>query len=104
MNKKYKLVKNIPKERYYEVTIEADSNDADYIKETERYSQEEFDKIIDDLMDLKNNYSGRHELENYFESDELPIPYTELGDKCHTLYSLAIMMYDTDGCNYIVEI
>jgi hypothetical protein len=100
---KYKLEKNIPKKRYYEVTIKAEySNDADYIEGVGYYYQEEFDKIVDDIIDLKNNYSGRYELEKY-EGEELSIPYSDYG-RCHTLYSIDIMMYDTDGCSYIVKI
>lgn len=102
-SKKYKFVKNMPNRRYYEVTIEADYNDSDYIKKSQRFYQEEFDEVVDDIIDLKNNYSGRHELDDY-ESDRLDIPYSEDGDKCHTLMYINIIMYDTDGYSYIVEI
>jgi len=100
---KYKSTKKVPKEKYYEVYINADSNDADYISRTSNYSQKEFDEIVDALIDLINNYDGEHELEDYPNDMELSIPNSDNGC-CHTLEELTITMYDIDGYVYGIEL
>ena len=81
--KNYNLVKKVPKEKYYEVYINADSNDADYISTKTKYSQEEFDEVVDELKNLRDNYGGSHELEDFEdETDEINIPCSVWGC-CH---------------------
>jgi hypothetical protein len=101
---KYKLTKTIPEQRIYEVYIDADSNDADYISTTTVYTQDEFDKIVDGLIDLNNNYMDYHELEEYENEYDLDIPCNSWGEYCHTLEEVKITMYDTDGYVYEVEL
>lgn len=98
---KYKFEKVAIKERYYEVFIKADSNDADYITTTMKFDQKEFDETIDELINLKNNYGGSHELSNYPNDLDLDIPFAD-DSYCHTLIRLSVKMYDTDGSIYIV--
>ena len=108
--KKYKIIKTTPQERYYEILLKADSNDGNYITEIQKLSQEEFDKAIDELIILRNDFSGEHELEG-FESEiiskydrdvYLNIPCHE-DQVCHTLVDIIVKMYDSDGCVYNVE-
>ena len=97
---KYTLEKTIPKERYYKVSICADSNDADYITEISKYNQKEFDEIVNELINIKYNYGDRHEFKNYPNILGLYLPYCEWG--CHTLEYIEIQMYDIDGSVYNV--
>lgn len=100
---KYKLVKReVLKEKVFRVIIKADSNDADYITTDETYTEEEFNDIIDDLINLKHNYSGRHELEDFPNESDLYIPSSEWG-RCHTLEKLTVTCEDIDGIIYDVE-
>ena len=99
---KYTLVKKEKvKEKTFRVIIEADSNDADYITTDETYNEKEFNEVIDELIDLKNNYGGRHQLED-FENDWLTIPRSEWG-RCHSLTGLEVTCEDIDGTVYDVE-
>lgn len=101
--KNYNLVKQIPEEKYYEVFIEADSNDADYISTKNKYSQEEFDEIVDELKNIRDNYGDAQELENYEPSElDIYIPSSEWG-VCHTLEEITVTMFDVDGFVYNVE-
>jgi hypothetical protein len=94
---KYQLVEP-SKKNIFLVTIEADSNDADYITTRNEYEKEEFDKnIIDELIKLKRKYSGSHKLEDYKdEFDHIDLPYSEWGI-CHTLTELTVNHYDENG-------
>lgn len=98
---KYTLLKKIPTEKYYEVLIEANSNNDDYGLTVNKYTQNEFDNIIDELKNLKNNYMGDHKLETYDNLKNLDIPCVYYG-YCHTLISLFVTCYDCDGCVYDV--
>lgn len=100
---KYEIEKIKTKEKYYEVYINADSNDGDYISRKERFSQEQFDEVIDGLIDLQNNYSESHQLENYPNKYDLSIPYNGWDGYCHSLEELTVKMYDTDGIIYNVK-
>lgn len=102
--KRYTLTKMVPKTRYFEVYLDADANDGDYISTKTEYTEEEFESIIDDLINLRDNYSGSHRLSSYSDDTELDIPTSEWGGYCHTLVQLVIRMYDTDGCVYEVNI
>jgi len=99
---KYRLEKIEITEKYYEVFIKADSNDGDYVSTKTKYNQKEFDEIIDALIDIKNNYSGDHEFENYQNKYDLDIPYPECDGTCHTLEELSVIMYDFYGKMYNV--
>ena len=96
MKNKYKLIKlNSQKEKTFKVTIVADSNDADYITTINTYTEKEFNEyVVDDLIDLLNNYNGSHQLENY--SGEAEVPYSDWG-RCHTLESVDISCTDENG-------
>lgn len=98
----YKLIKKVPKTRYYEVYINADSNDGDYISRTEKCSQKRFDEIVNELINMRDNYGKSHEFEDYPNSMDLDIPYSDWGC-CHTLEDLTVTMYDVDGYVYNVE-
>lgn len=95
----YKLVKQDIRSGVYKITIEADSNDGDYIATNETYEKEEFEKEkLPLLMEMWLNHSGRHEFERLpgHISDQLDIPYGEMGP-CHTLNSLDITYISEDG-------
>ena len=99
--KNYNLVKKVPKEKYYEVYINADSNDADYISTTTKYSQEEFDEVVDGLVKLRD--SCDYELEDFEdETGKINIP-SSYGGYCHTLEEVTVTMFDVDGLVYDVE-
>jgi len=98
---KYKLKEvSHPKERYYEAYFEGDENDSDYVSHIEKYSQTEFDEIVDDLIELS---------EIMDDDDIQPRDYdgnVNLGSVgyCHTFCEFTIKMYDTDGKVYNVEL
>jgi hypothetical protein len=81
------------------VTIVADSNDADYVTTIEKYTKEIFDReVINDLMDIKNNYSGHHQLKNYEgDCDYISVPFDGYDGHCHTLESIDIKYIDANG-------
>ena len=95
---KYNLEQLKPKEDYIEVSIEADSNDADYITNTETFTVEDFEEyVIDGLIDLKK-YFGSHELESYPNEFDLDfIPCNGWDGYCHTLESVDVKLYKSDG-------
>lgn len=103
---KYKLEKKVPKNDYFEVIIVADSNDADYITRTEIYTPEEFNRyVINELIILLQECRGRHGLEQYEGDFEwLNIPYNGWDGWCHSLESVTVTYYDTDGNVYNVNI
>jgi hypothetical protein len=95
----YILVKQDVKSGVYKVTIEADSNDGDYIATNETYEKEEFEKEkLPLLMEMFLNHSGRHEFERLpgYISEQLDIPHGEMGP-CHTLNSLDITYISENG-------
>ena len=99
----YKLVeKKSDKTETFIVTIVADSNDADYVTEKMEFNKEEFEEILPALVDLKENYSGHHELEDYPNPMELHIPYGYDG-YCHTIDELRVEYIDESGKIYDVE-
>lgn len=83
---KYTLVEKKDSNRnQFKVTITGDYNDADYSTQTEYFSKNDFEKengVLEELKDLQDNYSGRHQLED-FESDWLWIP-SGSDNECHT--------------------
>ncbi|MGG3045706.1 hypothetical protein ABEO76_21505 [Bacillus anthracis] len=94
---KYELVRKSTTELgRFKVTIVADSNDADYITTINTYSKETFDKhIVDELIDLQNNYGESHQLRN-FEEGWLDIPCGDI-DRCHSLKSVNVEHIDDKG-------
>jgi len=116
---KYELVKIVTGgKKKFTVTIVADSNDADYITTIQEYTEEEFNLIVDELINIQKNYSGHQQLENYAEDEEytlfdedtntacyawINIPSGEWG-KCHTLKSIDITCLTEDGVLYNVEL
>ena len=102
--KKYTLEKILPKEKYYEVYMKADANDADYVTTEEYFSQDEFDSIVDELKNLISNYGGSHKLSEYPNDCDFDIPFNGWDGYCHTLEYIDITMYDTDGYTYEVHL
>ncbi|QNR65381.1 hypothetical protein IAQ67_15925 [Paenibacillus peoriae] len=87
------------------VTIVADSNDADYITTTQTYSSKEFNGVIvDELIQLKNNYSGSHQLEDCPLGEYIDIPFNGYDGFCHSLESLTITYVDEDGYTWDVNL
>ena len=100
----YKLVeKKSDRTETFIITIVADSNDADWVTEKMEFNKEEFEEILPALVDLKENFSGSHELENYTNPMELDIPYNGYDGYCHTLYELTVEYIDENGKIYDVE-
>lgn len=96
---KYQLVEKADRNlENFKVTIVADSNDGDYMTEVTYYSKEVFEEyVIDGLIDLKNNYSGEHELSKCPNEYELDIPYNGWDGYCHTLKELIVEYIDKNG-------
>lgn len=102
---KYKLIEKVEVElNKFKVTIVADSNDADYITETDYYSKGSFEEyILDGLIELKNSYSGRHQLKDYPNEYDLTIPHNGWDGFCHTLEELIVEYIDANGKVWSVE-
>lgn len=82
----------------FKVTIKADSNDGDYVTTINYYSQLTFEShIIDGLIELKYEYDGDHQLEDYTNNYDLDIPYNGWDGNCHTLEELNVEFTDDDG-------
>lgn len=102
----YKLVEKPKKDqdRPFKLTIVADSNDADYITETRRFSKKEFEeRILPGLNHLHQLASESHELESYDNEFDLPLPYSDWGS-CHSLESVEVEFIDDSGKTWDVEI
>lgn len=94
----YQLEEKVSKERnVFILTIMADSNDADYITETVTYNKGKCDEILPALIDLRDNYSGSHSLENYPNEFDLPIPYNGYDGYCHSLEKLTVEHIDENS-------
>lgn len=101
----YKLVEK-RKDDYetFKVTIVADSNDADYITETKRYTKNEFEgRILSGLNHLKQTANEDHQLEDYQNPFNLSLPFSDWGP-CHTLESISVEFLDATGKSWDVEI
>lgn len=103
---KYKLVKPEVKQKTFKVFMTADANDGDYLTSTQTFTEKEFDEVVDELLDLKNNYlKVAHAFEEFCSEVELDIPYDGQSDYgCHTLEELEITCVDVDGIIYNVEL
>lgn len=99
MSEKYTLVEKIEENTdRFRVVYVADSNDADYVTETEFFHPEDFHTYaIDALIDLSRNYSAPHKLANYRNEDDLSIPYNGFDGYCHSLKGLKIEYIDHNG-------
>lgn len=117
----YKLEKIKTEGKLFKITIKADYNDGDYSTETTELNEEEFNRVIPFLLDLKNNYSGRHKFEGWdiesYDEEDLErigvtqeeyedVPYIDkpYGDDipCHTLENLEIICIDENSIIYDV--
>lgn len=101
----YKLVEK-PKDDYetFKVTIVADSNDGDYITETERYGKKEFEEeILLGLNHLKQTAGDEHQLSDYQNPFDLSLPFSDCGP-CHSLESISVEFLDATGKSWDVEI
>lgn len=93
------------KRNVFIVIIKADSNDGDYVTNTDKFNKEDFEEYgLDALVDLKENYGGLHELSDYHNDYDLSIPYNGYDGFCHTLTELKIQYIDEDGVTWDVYI
>ena len=87
----------------FEVIIEADSNDGDYITTRHFYSEERSDEnVIEELIELLSKHGDAYELESFSEN-YVDIPYSDYGC-CHSLESVEVNYYDNNGSVRPVEI
>lgn len=101
----YKLIEKASSmKNIFVITIVADSNDADYITESMDCSKTDFEELLPELINLRYNYGKNHELENYPNSMDLPIPYNGWDGCCHSLEKLIIEYIDESGKVFDVEI
>ena len=100
----YKLVeKSASNVDRFKLTIEADSNDGDYVTEYEYYSKGEFEDLIDEIANLRDNFGEDQELVDYPNELDLPIPYNGFDGYCHTLVILRVEYIDSEGKIWDVE-
>ncbi|EJW14102.1 hypothetical protein M5X00_26230 [Paenibacillus alvei] len=101
---KYTLSKT-GKRNIFIVTIVADSNDADYVTTEDIFSKAEFDEYVADaLIDLLANYSGRHQLSDYPNEEDLSIPRNGWDGYCHSLKKMTIKHIDVNGEHWDVSL
>lgn len=94
----YKLVeKQSDMRNIFIVTLVGDANDGDYVTETMYLNKDEFEEILPALDDLKDNYSGSEQLEDYPNEMELEIPFNGFDGHCHTLAELSVEYIDENG-------
>jgi hypothetical protein len=94
--KLYTIVKKLPKKPYYIVRTSGDWNDADYVYNSQEYSQKEFDEIVEILIHFDNFYNESSEGYSYDLYDDIPVP---IGYECscHTAGIDSIEYHDADG-------
>lgn len=94
---KYTLVE-VKEKDVFKVTITADMNDGDYLTKIETYSKKEFERnVLDELIDLNENYSADYKLPD-FQEVYTNIPWdSQSGEPCHTLESIEIEYIDENG-------
>jgi hypothetical protein len=98
MSERYQLVEKTGRElNSFKITIIADSNDGDYITETTLLSQSDFEEVLDEVINLRDNYGGRHQLEKYPNKMDLDIPHNGWDGYCHTIEELIVEFIDEDG-------
>ncbi|WP_437261253.1 hypothetical protein [Bacillus thuringiensis] len=103
-NMNYKLVeKTSSMKNTFIITIKADSNDGDYITEEMHYSKSDFEEILPELVNLRDNYGDNHQLENYPNPMDFNIPYNGWDGYCHSLEKLSVEYIDENGKMFDVE-
>lgn len=103
---KYKLKQpEISQRNKFTVTINADSNDGDYVTTINTYDKNIFKAhIINELIELKENYSGSHELEDCPLGEWIDIPFNGYDGFCHTLKYIKVTYVDEEGFTWDVDI
>lgn len=101
----YKMVKKTGEEvGMFKITIVADSNDADYVTCTDLFPKEEFEEYgLEGLRDLREKASLPHQLSDYYNEYDLPIPSNFHDGYCHTLVSVTVEFLDEEGKVWTVE-
>lgn len=101
----YKIIDKSNKKPYFEVTIKADENDADYRTETRKYSMKEFNEKVSFLIYLLKvwEYYGEGDLADFPYYYEVGIP-SSTNDSCHTIVEKSISFYNRDGEKSVVEL
>lgn len=101
---KYQLVEKGSKLREtFVVTIIGDSNDADYVTETMHFNEEDFEEILPELANIRNNYGKNHQLEDYPNPMDLYVPFNGNDGYCHSLEKLTVEYIDHKGKIWDVE-
>lgn len=114
MNNNYRLIpiKN-PDEAYFEIYINADSNDGDYISRTTKLSQAQFDEYgVNAIRIINQKLIGHHRLtegwdelteEELYDVGEISFPSSDWG-MCHTIEDFDVLFYDTLGNKFKVDL
>lgn len=106
----YYLEKIVPEEPYYELYIDADSNDGDYISEKAAYGPEQLEWLLEVYQIICKKLMGPHalhEMDEILTEEELDFleyvdfPTSDYGI-CHTIHDVSLKYYDTDGSVYNV--
>lgn len=100
----YRLVEKVSDDRnMFTITIIADSNDADYITEKMYCNKEEFEEMLPELINLRDNYGENHQLEKYPNPMDFNIPFNGWDGFCHSLEELTVEYVDESGKIFDVE-
>lgn len=100
----YTLVEQQAKKKdQFIMTIKADSNDADYVTETTTFSKAEFEEYLDEIKNLRDNFGGNHQLENYENPGDFNIPHDGYDGFCHSIEKLTVTYTDKDGKTWDVQ-
>ena len=92
-------------EGLFRVTITADLNDGDYMTDVTEYTEDAFEGVLDELIEL-NKLVGVHDaIYEYETSYDVNIPFEgQSGQSCHTLESLKIEYISSDSVIYDVDL
>ena len=102
--RKYKMTKK-ECEGLFRVTMTADLNDADYMTDVTEYTEDEFEGVLDELIEINELVGVDNAIYDYETSYEVNIPFEgQSGQSCHTLESLKIEYISSDGVIYDVEL
>lgn len=104
---KYEIVKKDSVKKitpYYEVFIEGDWNDADYVSSVDTYNQEQFNEVVFQLVILNSDpMDGEYGLD-YSKYDMLSLP-SGYPDGCglHTITEIRVKYFDKNNICHDVE-
>lgn len=94
--------KKVTGKEVFIVKMVGDCNDGDYITTEQEMSREQFESVVDELINIQNNFMSDWALKEYDNERDLDIPMTEWSENCHTLEKLEVTHIGMTGKHHDV--